>query len=141
MERPVPPFLCGGGAQSASSNARTTPYAGSTFYGHGSSIALVVFVALFALRVLSSQRRRGRSRVSAPSRPFVGTTAAEQSATGTEGSFGRPGFTGIAAGWLVDPTGRHEKRYWSGTEWTEHVSDGGVPGTDPPPGAARGESS
>jgi len=43
-------------------------------------------------------------------------------------------FTGIAPGWLIDPSGRHEFRYWSGSEWTEHVTDRGVPGIDPPPG-------
>lgn len=33
--------------------------------------------------------------------------------------------------WAADPTGRHEHRYWDGTAWTEHVSDGGVESTDP----------
>lgn len=32
--------------------------------------------------------------------------------------------------WMPDPTGRHELRYWSGSEWTDHVSDAGVPGSD-----------
>ncbi|MHB9002776.1 MAG: DUF2510 domain-containing protein [Coriobacteriia bacterium] len=36
-----------------------------------------------------------------------------------------------AAGWLPDPTQRHELRYWDGAQWTEHVSGGGVTGTDP----------
>ena len=26
------------------------------------------------------------------------------------------------AGWYPDPTGRFHWRYWTGTEWTEHVS-------------------
>ena len=34
-----------------------------------------------------------------------------------------------AADWYSDPTGQHEHRYWDGTAWTEHVSDGGVPST------------
>lgn len=34
------------------------------------------------------------------------------------------------AGWIADPTGRHELRYWDGAAWTEHVSDAGVQGTD-----------
>ena len=34
--------------------------------------------------------------------------------------------------WQPDPTGRHESRYWDGNRWTEHVSDGGVQGTDAP---------
>jgi hypothetical protein len=39
---------------------------------------------------------------------------------------------GNPARWARDPTGRHELRYWNGSEWTEHVSDAGVPSTDPP---------
>jgi hypothetical protein len=53
--------------------------------------------------------------------------------TSTTPGRGWIGRSGVAAGWLVDPTGRHEQRYWSGSAWTEHVSDGGVPGTDQPP--------
>ncbi len=34
------------------------------------------------------------------------------------------------AGWQSDPTGRHEHRYWDGTQWTDHVSDAGVATTD-----------
>jgi hypothetical protein len=34
-------------------------------------------------------------------------------------------------GWYGDPSGRHEKRYWDGTRWTEHVSDADVRSTDP----------
>jgi hypothetical protein len=33
--------------------------------------------------------------------------------------------------WLADPQQRHELRWWDGGRWTEHVSNGGVPGTDP----------
>jgi len=35
------------------------------------------------------------------------------------------------AGWHPDPMKRHEQRYWDGAQWTEHVSDAGVPSTDP----------
>lgn len=35
------------------------------------------------------------------------------------------------AGWLPDPTGRHQLRYWDGAQWTEHVADQGQPGADP----------
>ena len=31
-----------------------------------------------------------------------------------------------SAGWLSDPTGRHESRYWDGMAWTRHVADNGV---------------
>ncbi|MFT4187177.1 MAG: AIM24 family protein [Aeromicrobium sp.] len=44
-----------------------------------------------------------------------------------------------AAGWQPDPEGRHEYRYWDGTQWTEHVSNGGqasvAPLGAPPPQA------
>lgn len=36
-----------------------------------------------------------------------------------------------APAWHPDPTGRFDLRYWSGTEWTSHVSRGGVAGEDP----------
>lgn len=36
------------------------------------------------------------------------------------------------AGWRPDPSGRHLYRYWDGRRWTEHVSDPGVFGIDPP---------
>ena len=34
-------------------------------------------------------------------------------------------------GWHPDPTGRHDHRYWDGSQWSEHVADAGVSGTDP----------
>ncbi|MSZ76323.1 MAG: DUF2510 domain-containing protein [Actinobacteria bacterium] len=34
------------------------------------------------------------------------------------------------ATWAPDPYGRHELRYWDGMQWTEHVSNRGVSGTD-----------
>jgi uncharacterized protein DUF2510 len=33
--------------------------------------------------------------------------------------------------WAPDPTSRHELRYWDGSLWTGHVSDGGVQTEDP----------
>ena len=45
---------------------------------------------------------------------------------------------GVPAGWYTDPSARHERRYWDGTDWTAHVSDAGIAATDqlgtrPPP--------
>jgi hypothetical protein len=37
---------------------------------------------------------------------------------------------GTPSGWLADPSGRHELRYWDGSRWTEHVSTGGEQATD-----------
>jgi hypothetical protein len=36
------------------------------------------------------------------------------------------------ASWYADPTGRHQYRYWNGTEWTDQVADNQVTSTDPP---------
>ncbi|HEY3673209.1 MAG TPA: RDD family protein [Acidimicrobiia bacterium] len=36
------------------------------------------------------------------------------------------------ARWAPDPLGRHQYRYWDGTQWTDHVSDDGQVGTDAP---------
>src|SRR3954452_1544389 len=38
------------------------------------------------------------------------------------------------AGWFADPLGRHEMRYYDGTQWTEHVSSHGRTSIDPPVG-------
>jgi hypothetical protein len=35
-------------------------------------------------------------------------------------------------GWFADPGRRHDLRYWDGRRWTEHVSDRGTQGVDPP---------
>ncbi|MFN2562220.1 MAG: phospholipid scramblase-related protein [Jatrophihabitans sp.] len=41
------------------------------------------------------------------------------------------------AGWYADPFGRHEARYFSGSDWTEHVSSHGRAGVDPPGGVSH----
>jgi hypothetical protein len=38
----------------------------------------------------------------------------------------------VPPSWHPDPSGRHEFRFWDGTRWTEHVTDGGRPSIDPP---------
>jgi hypothetical protein len=117
------------------------------YYGHGSWVVVVIFVALFALRMIASQRRRGGRRGMpgpGPGRSFTGggpyrggpyggrgPQAPGATPTGSEADATRT--TGTAPGWFADPFVRHEQRYWSGTEWTEHVLDHGAPGTDPPP--------
>ncbi len=37
-----------------------------------------------------------------------------------------------ASGWLSDPFGRHEMRYWLNGQWTSHVADGDVLSEDEP---------
>jgi Protein of unknown function (DUF2510) len=106
------------------------------YYGHTSWIALVIFGGVLAVRLLTSQRRRGyRRRPPGSGRPLVtddrpsvvGGQAPENGNAGTS-SYGTP------PGWFADPFFRHQQRFWSGSTWTEHVTDDDVPGTDPPPG-------
>jgi uncharacterized protein YxjI len=35
------------------------------------------------------------------------------------------------ANWYPDPMGRHQLRYWDGSNWTDHVSTNGITSTDP----------
>jgi len=77
---------------------------------------LVLFLGGAALAVVVALRR-GRARRMLPA-------PAAQPVSGWG-----PGI--VAAGWLADPGGRHELRYWDGQRWTEHVSDRGAPGVDP----------
>jgi hypothetical protein len=36
-----------------------------------------------------------------------------------------------AAAWQIDPTHRHQLRYWDGARWTDYVADNGQQATDP----------
>jgi hypothetical protein len=120
-------------------------------YGHSSWIALVVFGGMFVVRYVAMQRRRGGHPPGGRPGPgpgsfFTGPGAPRPPAPPGP-SAAPPGVTtpkitgssGMAAGWFRDPFFKHEHRFWSGTEWTEHVTDGGVPGTEPPP-AGRPDS-
>jgi uncharacterized RDD family membrane protein YckC len=60
---------------------------------------------------------------SAPTSARTAPTTPAATATSASGTTG--------AMWAIDPTGRHEYRYWSGTTWTAHVADRGLQGADP----------
>lgn len=109
------------------------------YYGHESWIAAVIFGGLFAMRMYSSKRRRRgytRSPISGSSFTSAGFQGPAAGSTVPSAGTGSTERTGIAPGWLADPFAQHDQRYWSGTKWTEHVTDNGVPGTDPPPQGA-----
>ena len=106
------------------------------YYGHGSWTILVLFGALVAFRALSSRRRRlGRPPPPVSTRSFTRFGISDPGVPSAGGPTRQTGnlFTGVAAGWLPDPTAKHEQRFWSGTEWTDQVIDDGIRGTDPPP--------
>jgi len=115
------------------------------YYGHASWVALVVFGGMLGLRAVAApRRRRGPRGPGVPGRPFTGADRSVP-AVGPPSAPPRGGegetATGTPPGWFVDPFLRHGHRYWSGSEWSEHISDDGVPGTDPPPppvGGPRG---
>jgi len=115
------------------------------YLGHGSWVPFAIFGVMFALRYGSSQRRRAGRRGpgpgpvpgsrftdAAPPPPQAAPQAPPLDADGV-GTTAAPEGTGTSPAWYRDPFVRHEYRYWSGTEWTEHVIDDGVPSTDPPP--------
>ncbi len=109
-------------------------------YGHGSWLPIVLFAGMFAVRYLSTQRRRSGRQGRPPSRSsFTGPASPAPPGVDPAAASGSRG-TGTAPGWFRDPFFKHEHRYWSGSEWTEHVNDDGVPGIDPAPGSGGGGS-
>ena len=41
-----------------------------------------------------------------------------------------PAVGAVPAGWKADPTGRHQFRYWAGSQWTDNVADDGEQSMD-----------
>jgi hypothetical protein len=109
------------------------------YFGHHSWITLVVLAVGFLVRASMMNRRRGHrhDRSSAPglvdegaprSGPRPGRPPDPPTGAAPSGVAG-----GTPPGWYRDPFVRHEERYWSGSAWTDHVTDDGTPSTDPPP--------
>ncbi len=102
------------------------------YYGHASWVVLVPLAIVLLMRLLGSRRGRPvRGRPGMP--PSARSFAAPRLPPPAPSPGAAPGASGTPAGWFVDPFARHDQRYWSGTVWTEHVTDGGVPASDPPP--------
>jgi len=108
------------------------------YYGHGSTSGVVIlFAAVFVARMLMMRRRRssgGGRRPSGTSAFTGGGYGGPSDPTAGSGTPSttvlEPTRTGMDAGWLPDPSGRFDERYWSGTTWTDHVRRDGVPATD-----------
>jgi len=124
-------------------------YAGVVLFfgssGHDSLIFVVAMLVAGFVARSSRWRRRGSRRgpasgygAIAPAPPGYGPDTGGHPSPGP-GQVREPtsgwgvARTGVPAGWLPDPTGRYQQRYWSGAAWTEHVRRTGVPGSDPPP--------
>lgn len=61
----------------------------------------------------------GAPAVAAPGAPAMG-----QAHPGAPALPSAPAGGGFPAGWHPDPQGQAAMRYWDGSQWTEHVSDG-----------------
>lgn len=72
---------------------------------------------------------KGKMEVESPGDPALAIGIASVGVPGS--SAVPPGAVGAAPpGWVADPWGRHELRYWDGSNWTPHVSDNGVTSQD-----------
>jgi hypothetical protein len=112
--------------------------------GPHSGVAVIVLLAVLGFRFLATQRRRSGRPTG--SRGFTAGPHQDRQHQGAEavqhpsardpaatGAASGPALGGTAPGWFRDPFVRHEQRYWSGSAWSEHVQDRGVPAVDPPP--------
>lgn len=99
-------------------------------------LAIVAGGSLLAAATIGIGRR---TAVDAASNTASTTASATGSVTASTGSAVRVspvehGDRPPVGEWRPDPTGRHPLRWWDGTRWTEHVSDGhGHVSTDPDP--------
>ena len=59
-----------------------------------------------------------------------GTPGPNQYGPDPKGRIAGPAAPVAPAGWLPDPTGRHQYRYWDSTKWTSSVADDGVTSQD-----------
>ena len=99
--------------------------AGDISAGTGLILTFLTFLfAIWPLVVLRKDARsRGDSAVIASGAPAVRTPAPfKGTAEQTPSQYN--------AGWYTDPMSRHERRYYDGSAWTEHVVDGPAQSTD-----------
>ena len=84
-------------------------------------------IVLFA--VLNAQAR-GKLAVANTELAFLRPEVARLRSTLGAAASG-PSTWPTGAGWYPDPMQRHEYRQWTGTGWSDDVSDGGVVARDP----------
>ena len=83
---------------------------------------MMAVLPVVALALMFATGARAWLRFDLPASGRSGSTAGVPSPAGIGGA--------APAGWLPDPAGRHQLRYWDGHLWTMHVADDGVTGTD-----------
>ena len=109
-------------------------------WGFGVFMLLIVFLPWYLIS-RSSHKKRLMAKcpycASAVSRdatvcPYCSSDLRRSDETPSQAPLPPPPPVAVAvpAGWLADPSGGHELRYWDGREWTAHVSDSGEQSMD-----------
>lgn len=95
-------------------------------------IPIIGFIVVIVF--LASEGQPGPNRYGPNPKGLPPGAVPSASSPGAAPSPSAPGpapSTPTSAGWMTDPTGRHQLRYWDAQRWTSHVSDGGVQSEDP----------
>lgn len=92
------------------------------FLDHYLGPILLLAILLAVVTIVVGAVLGNRSREDVGVEPGGGPASASQ--TADDGA--------APTGWYPDPQGRHELRYWNGSEWTDHVSDQGRMSVDTP---------
>ena len=98
-----------------------------------SIVFVAVFGTLLSIVAWSPRLQPGRQRAAGAGPEYqVGPRYSPASKLGpAPGAAPAPPAAALTA-WLTDPTGRNELRYFDGSNWTEHVANGGVISADQP---------
>jgi Protein of unknown function (DUF2510) len=104
--------------------------------------AVVGFVSLILCAILITIAKKNTKPVASswgaspfdmsgpiPSGPMFATAAGMNGMTPAPAP--SPSAPQSPAAWHPDPSGRYASRYWDGSRWTEHVSDGDSTSVDP----------
>jgi len=101
---------------------------------HGNTAVGLVVIALFigavVLFAVLNAQARGKLAAANAELAYLRPEVAWLRSSGGAGGPGASTWP-TGAGWYPDPLRRHDHRHWSGTGWTDDVSDGGVRSRDP----------
>lgn len=90
-------------------------------WAFGVFMFMIIFLPIYLIMRSSAKRNLAPTMARATVPPFIPRPPDAAAVT-------------IPAGWLSDPTGEHEMRYWDGFAWTSHIHDSAVPSVPAPTG-------
>ncbi len=98
-------------------------------------VALIWLLILFATTEASARPKNGVLVMKHVHPTFVSAVESavsqwQQGGAPTVGGYA-PATVSPPAGWVADPSGRFQLRYWDGQQWTEHVSTDGQQSISP----------